>query len=232
MSFLQENVLSFQETMKRVRDQKLNLARFGNTELDLVVGRAAAFQPRSPELSERLSQALLCPNAGCMVALPPSMPRGRFWRPFWARTWGPVRVLLENSHGRPFGNAFVTRPEAFLRNNFVETWRELFRGRTLTVVTGEHSRFYLEHELFGEAKTINFIYSLSHDAFSDYERLAGEILNDDAEVTLLALGATGTVLANEFADTGKWVLDVGHLPNSYATAVRGWANPSQQPFAP
>lgn len=100
-------------------------------------------------------------------------------------------------------------------------WRNIWENRNITIVTGEGSRFDLIPELFGNIRSSKFIYTKAKDAFSDLDNLIKKLEMDDGELILVSLGPTASLLANEMANRGKWILDVGHLAASYKNVFDG-----------
>jgi hypothetical protein len=63
-------ILSVEECIDRITTKGNSIARFGDGELDIVMGRAIPFQEKSPELGRKLAHILKGHTEGLLVGLP------------------------------------------------------------------------------------------------------------------------------------------------------------------
>lgn len=230
-SFADRVQLGFLETVASIRDENLSFARFGDGEMRTML-RAdykLTFQPNSGALAAALSEAL-SPCPGLMVGFP-HVYRDVHWSGVWCDVWGQVEPMV--SKFGVMGNSHVTRPIFFqiTGQEGVDAWRGVWDGKTVTVVTGEGSRFELIPELFNNLAGSRFVYSAPVDAFSDLSRLRSELMQDDSDIILIALGPAGTVLASQLAKAGRRAIDIGHISDSYENVFQGGAWPEAKKVA-
>lgn len=64
------------------------------------------------------------------------------------------------------------------------------------------------------------------------DALEQRLLRTPADVFLLSLGPTATVLAARLSRHGRRAIDIGHLTTSYGTVFLGNARPEAQPVTP
>lgn len=230
-AFAASKQLGFLETVATIRDNNLSFARFGDGELRTML-RAdykLSFQPNSADLAAGLAAALT-PADGLLVGFP-HVYRDVHWSGVWCDVWGQVEPLV--SKFDVMGNSHVTRPIYFQTTGQagVEAWRSVWDGKTVTVVTGEGSRFDLTPELFDNLAASRFLRSTPVDAFSDMPRIMAELTQDDSDLILIALGPAGTVLASHLAEAGRRAIDIGHISDSYENVFKGGAWPEAKKVA-
>jgi hypothetical protein len=218
--FAESRQLGFLETVWRLRDSGESFARFGDGELKTMLrpDYKLAFQPNSPALGAALRSALE-PTEGLLTGFP-NVYRDTHWSGVWADVWGQLEPLVA-----PFevmGNSHVTRPIFFETTGMdgVNAWRSVWEGKSVTVVTGEASRFDLIPELFSNLAGSKFLYTRPIDAFSDLQRLMAELALDSSDIVLIALGPAGTVLSSKLAKAGRRAIDIGHISDSYENVFR------------
>lgn len=218
--------LGFMETVSTVRDEELSFARFGDGEFRLMLRPEykLRFQRNSPRLSAELRDVLENPADGMLVGFP-HVYRDHHWTNVWCDIWGQVEPIV-----RPYsrmGNSHVSRPVffQFAQHQGVESWRAVWEGRSVCVITGKGSRFELLPELFDNCRSVTRVDSLPVDAFDDLERVEELALRERADIFLVSLGPAGTVLANRLARSGLRAIDIGHISDSYTNAFQGGAWP-------
>ncbi|GAA2505890.1 GT-D fold domain-containing glycosyltransferase [Winogradskya humida] len=228
--FTEARQYGFEETMRRVAQERLSLARFGDGELKIMLRPqfGLKFQPWSAGLAGELRAVLEMDGYDpdrLLVAFPYTI-RDVHWTGVWLDLWPEVKPLLNpDVH---YGSAHVTRPVFFaqLGERGVQLWRDVWDGQRICVVTGEGSRFKLEPALFDNAKSVEFLYSTPQDAYADLSRLKNELERREADkLYLLALGPCGTLVAAWLSQRGRWAIDMGHISESWANVFAGGAWP-------
>jgi hypothetical protein len=222
------------ETLRRARERRIGVARFGDGEFRLLLRPEwdSKFQRNSPALRVGLQRTLQYgaerPDRLIVAVPPPS--RDRYWTNFYTSFWAQLQPAIEPL--QTVGDSFVTRPNFFrrYRRTAVDAWRELWDGCTVTIVTGEGSRFELSPGLFDNIATSRFVHSKPTHAFDDLDRVLEVLEGDGSDLVLIALGPAGTILAAELAKRGRWALDVGHVSNSYESALNGGIWPEDMPL--
>jgi len=224
-AFADGRQLGFLETVYRLRDSGESFARFGDGEIKTMLRSEykLGFQQNSVALGVAL-RAALHPVDGLLTGFP-HVYRDVHWSAVWADVWGQLEPMV-SSFG-VMGNSHVTRPIFFQSTgqDGVEAWRSVWEGKSVTVVTGEGSRFDLIPELFDNLAGSQFLYSRPTDAFGDLPRLLSTLAANDSDIVLIALGPAGTVLASQLAKAGRRAIDVGHISDSFENVFRNGAWP-------
>ncbi len=224
--FASDNVLSFEQTMQRIGDERLCFARFGDGELRIMLRFEfnLRFQKWSPGLARDLRSVLTFDGFDpdrLLLGLP-YPHRGLYWSNVWLDIWPDLKPVLSTSV--KYGCTHVSRPVFFqhLPDAGVALWRKVWQGQEVCVVTGEGSRFSLIPELFDNIKASRYVYSTPVDAYADLPRLMEVLEADDRqELYLVALGPAGTLVTAWLARMGRWAIDVGHISNSWKTVFAG-----------
>ncbi len=230
--FTEAQQLGFEDTMRRVAGDRMSLARFGDGELKIMLRPQynLRFQPWSAELAGDLRAVLSMDgydSSRLLVGFPYTF-RDAHWTSVWQDIWPEVKPLLDPRV--QYGTAHVSRPIYFthLGRRGTQLWRDVWEDQRVVIVTGEGSRFHLEPELFGNARSIDFEYSTPRDAYTDLPRLMEKLEQHDPDrLYLLALGPCGTLLAASLSQRGRWAVDMGHISESWANVFAGGAWPEK-----
>ena len=228
--------LGFEDTMVRLIDGTTSLARFGDGELLSMLrpGYDLYFQRTTPELSAELRSIWTMQNLDTDSLLLgfPDLSKGPYWSDVWANAWPDLRLITRTDI--TYGNTHVTRPRFFSRlgKRGVDLWRQVWADKSVCVVTGTGSRFVPIAELFDSAASVSREDAPSIDAYAQVDALEQRLLALPADIFLLSLGPTATVLAARLARRGRRAIDIGHITSSYRTVFLGDERPEHQPMTP
>lgn len=203
-------VLTETQTLTHALDGK-NLARFGNGEIQLILGNDCSSQKYEPELGKRLSEILIRPHPRCLPCIPniyPKGPKDDYWRKYMS----PRFTRIYNSN-RTYGSSFISRPDSspskFTGDTFALIER-LWLNRDVVLVAGsDHS---LVEADFGNALSFDHIKVPDRDAWAAREDVLSSFSDqDDRTLVILCCGALATVLADDLAAFGIHGIDLGHI---------------------
>lgn len=204
MTFRWPHVVDEFESMRRVA-QGMSLARYGDGELNLCLGRDIKCQTHSRRLQDRL-RSILLGSGPCAVGVPNVMAKTKpYWEKFkterYARLFDPERVYL---------SAFVSRPDSAPWIHVDAYWRivaDLWVGQDVTLVRGSEKSLTPD-ELHGAAN-VREVRCLRQNAFQEYDRLLDRV--GTPKRAILCCGPTATVLAVDLAARGVHAVDLGHV---------------------
>jgi hypothetical protein len=234
--FSVDHQMSFEDTMFRLINNTTSLARFGDGELLSMLrpGYDLYFQRTTPELSAELRSIWTMHDldADSLVLGFPDLSKGPYWSDVWANAWPDLRLITRNDI--TYGNTHVTRPRFFARlgQRGVDLWRQVWVDKSVCVVTGAGSRFVPLAQLFDSAAAVLREDAPSTDAYDQVDALEHRLLKVPADIFLLSLGPTATVLAARLARRGRRAIDIGHITSSYRTVFLGDVRPEHQPMTP
>lgn len=227
-TFLSHHQMNLPQTLRKIREENLSFARFGDGEFRLMtrIEFDLRFQKNSYALQDALREVLSVDTESLLLGLPHGYV-DLHWATLYSEVWSLIRPLL--GQNRTFGNSHVSRPLMFqtLGREAAELWSQVWDGRTATLISGKGSRFEMREDLFGSLKSHYLLETVPQHAFSITESILEEALATDSDLFLISLGPTGTILASELAKNGRQALDIGHLSASYDHVLAGGAFPEQ-----
>lgn len=225
-------ILNDFETLEKIA-QGHSLARYGDGELELILGNSIPFQKADDKLQVKLNEILKNNYEKLLIGIPNTFAKlGNltlsemiFWRIFMSRRRSFLTSSLELK--KTYYSAFVTRPYMRYQNKanakkIFEAWKNIWHNKSVLIVEGEGTRFGIGNNLLDNAKTVNRIVAPSCNAFLKYDLLLNSILsNSNYDLVLIALGPTATVVASDLAKKGIWAIDIGHLDIEYEWYIKG-----------
>lgn len=213
------------ETLLVLRERRASIARYGDGELEIMIGRGIYFQEYDPKLAKRLRAILGLAAPRFLVGIPnfealqiKSRDRQERWRRY--------RILFSHllTRDMEYHSAFVSRPSSILgleSEEYFEEFRALWAGRDVVLV--HNSAAVAGHVLFREARSVAHIPCPAQNAFREYGAIyerAISFLGTPDVLFLIAAGPTAGVLAWDLAERGAQALDIGHLTNAYDQFLR------------
>ncbi len=209
------DVLSEAATLDRVLAGD-SLARYGDGELKICLGRSIKSQDFDRTLAERL-RAILTDSGACLVGIPnirSETPKSAFW----GKHVDGFCALLA---ARPYVSSFVSRPDSAPWIFTAEYWatvERLWRGQDVTIVRGSGKAF--TPEMLESAASVREVMAPRQHAWASYDQLLEEIGRPSGRV-LMSVGPTATVLAVDLCARGVHAIDVGHMGAFYRRWVNG-----------
>jgi glycosyltransferase family protein len=221
-------VQTMEETIKDLVSTKRSIARYGDGELSIMMGKGnPIFQIQNELLSKRLQEVLQSNLDNLIVAIPRtlySMEGERlnsryFWYAFINKNGKELFSYFNKK--KVYGNAALTRFYLGQTNKKVsyriaKLLKQLWDKKEILFIEGELSRMGVGNELFDNATSIKRILCPSKNAFNSYDAiLEAAIQHGKDKVILIALGPTASVLSYDLAKLGYKALDVGHIDVEY-----------------
>lgn len=221
------SVVSVEESIRYIVANKCSVARYGDGEMKLIMGRDISFQKCHPVLRQCLADTLKSYEPELIVCIPNVFSSldiytehdKKFWREYLSRSRRTWYKLLDKSC--TYYDAFVSR--CYLpyqdKSKAVECfhmWKQLWNGRDLLIIEGAKTRFGIGNDLFDNVRSVRRILAPIANAFERYDELlnaARDYENDT--LILIALGPTATVMAADLCLAGYQAIDIGHLDIEY-----------------
>ena len=228
------NVLNEYRTVMHLISNRASIARYGDGELRICVGRNAKLQHYHPELSQKLKSILKSRLEKLLVAVPrifdrdvwPTEQKAVFWNTYSK----DKKYLSLYDRNLVYGSAFITRPDSvgkeIYRDSYFDLMKVLWQGRRVLLLQGPDGSFAKSDGLFSTCSRLDIIYGPGKDAFNDYDSLLKKCLKEtkpweEEEIIVLSLGPTATVLASDLCMYGRQALDLGHLAMFYNKLRKG-----------
>ena len=230
--FAAAHQLNLEDTVARLIGNTISLARFGDGEFGSMLrpNYDLYMQRTTPKLMSELRNiwTLETYSTDSLLLGLPSPFSGPYWSDVWANVWPDLRLITRTDI--TYGNTHVTRPIFFRRlgKRGVDLWRRVWANKSICVVAGTGSRFVEIPALFDSAATITRENAPPVDAYAQVDALEQRLIAVPADIILLSLGPTATVLAARLSRRGRKAIDIGHITSSYRTVFLKDARPEDQ----
>ncbi|WP_148485192.1 GT-D fold domain-containing glycosyltransferase [Latilactobacillus curvatus] len=234
-------VLSLEDTVSRIIDEKLSVSRIGDGEFRWMMmdDPGDTFEKNSKSLSENLIDVIKSRDSKLLVCLPDVYDGLDKYKPevkvFWNREIS--KELKKYYHyldrNYDYGNSFFSRPYISYKNqdssNIFRLIKNIWNERDILIVEGSKTRFGIGNDLLSSANNINRILVPAVNAYSELESIYEAIeeyvkeKEDSKELlVLLAIGPTATILAKRITELNNiQAIDIGHLDIEYEWFLRG-----------
>ncbi|MDB8558409.1 SP_1767 family glycosyltransferase [Turicibacter sanguinis] len=230
---LKPQVMSVDETLNLIIDNKLSVCRYGDGEFKLIQGRDISFQSYSDDLKERLRKILMVNDSGFLVCIPDIFKKldlyidepSEYWKLHVSKYRSKWNQILNSDC--IYGNAFISRCYYQYKRKlnceyYFDLFKKIWNDREVIIIEGKKSRLGIGNDLFDNTKQINRILAPEINAFSEYERILESAKRQEKDkLILLALGPTATVLAYDLYLEGYQVIDIGHIDVEYEWFLKG-----------
>jgi glycosyltransferase family protein len=228
------DIKTFSETVQELIKTNKNMIRFGDGEFHIMFGGKSHFQAPDSRLAERLKQLLKTDDEDILICIPrhvfyemPDMSPLKEYREKWTfENRRSVLNLLNTGGGKTYYDTMCSQMYANFANidfekHFTDV-RSIWEGKDITVICGEHVFKDIKHNVYDNAKSVEYVFCPSVNAFSQYESILSkcQAINKN-RLLLITLGMTAKPLAFDLIKCGYRVLDFGHLAKDYDYFKRG-----------
>jgi glycosyltransferase family protein len=221
-------VQTMEETIRDLVATKRSIARYGDGELSIMMGKGnPIFQIQNELLSKRLQEVLQSNLDNLIVAIPRTfysmegekMHIKYFWYAYINKNGKELFSYFNKK--KIYGNAALTRfylgqEDKTVSYRVAKLLKKLWDKKELLFIEGELSRMGVGNDLFDNASDIKRILCPSKNAFNSYDAiLEAAIAHGKDKVIMIALGPTASVLSYDLTKLGYHALDVGHIDVEY-----------------
>lgn len=226
-------VLSIDETIRRIKEQNLSMIRFGDGEITLIRGRSLAFQEGSRQLAEDLRTALQARDNGLIITVPDIFNGLDLYKPASQEFWKDHllfcrKIYYENcSPDIEYGTTSISRCYITLQDQsrcreWFNAIKEIWAGKDVTVVEGAGSHTGVTNDLLDTAASVERILCPPRKAYDSYAEILETCCRiDKNRLVLLAVGPTAKPLGLVLFRNGYRVLDIGNLDTEYEWFLAG-----------
>lgn len=227
-NFMRGKLLSITETLHKIKDKELSIARFGDGKINcMITENGCSFQKHHWGLLQELRDINLQED-DLLLCYPSLLVENNWWQSYWGKNWARCKFFLQRNI---YGDSFITRPQGFhmYGQHLTKLWKEIWWNKRVCFITGEGSRLNANHIIFDNIKDVDYIYSKPNNAYDDIDNIVEKCRQkQNVDMFLIALGPTGTVLASRLFKLGYRALDIGHLNNSYDNVFSNALRPECQ----
>lgn len=221
-------ILDSWQSIDYIKVHKCSLSRYGDGEIQVILGLGNGFQTPNKELGERLKEIFYAndaPNHIIGISKNFQTVDGlicpmNYWPIITVKYYSLLSNLLTTT--KTYLNASFTR-FYFEREDKSRSYeqltkiREIWEDKDIAIVEGCKTRSGVGNDLYDNAKSIKRILGPATNAFDMYEDMLTAIKTyvENDTMVIMAYGMTATVLAYDLAKLGYWALDLGHLDIEY-----------------
>lgn len=225
--FFKPNILSVEETLRQIVEEKKSIARLGDGEFAAIVGQKRwSFQGVSEFLAEKLKEVLASEDDSMLIGLNPRFYMNladidekdadavrAYMRPMVRRLHASL-LSPDKIYGNALFHSISTRDD-------VEKLKKIWDRKECVFIEGEYTRMGVGNDLFDNCGCIERILCPAENAIDRYDKIMEEALKHSRKkLMLLALGPTATVLAYELYKNGYQAIDIGHIDLIYEGFLR------------
>lgn len=187
-----------------------SIARYGDGELKLMLGRRCVSQLASSEIRDELRE-ILAKKTSALIGIPtinPESPKHHIWEPM-QKKFSPLLNLKKTYY-----SSFITRPDSapwLGVPEYFDKIESLWKGFRVTFVGNGVRSLTPKFLMDTGARQVDWVecsYAHSYPQIDELYRKVRETPNDRV---LLCVGPTATCLAERLATAGRHAIDLGHI---------------------
>lgn len=223
------NIMSKEQTIIKIIDEKLSVSRYGDGELFIMSDANAvhnSFQDNDEWLAKKLREVASSNEEGFLLCIPDCFGSTEKFEEFAAKWYKFFRRKEYCWHqffdeDKVYGDALITRCYMDLKDKssakgIFDLIKKIWEGKDVLIVEGEYSRLGVGNDLFEKAKSVQRILCPCKNAYKKYDEIIEEVKKQPKDkLMLLALGATATVMAYDLFKEGYRAIDIGHIDVEY-----------------
>lgn len=232
--FFKLKILETTKSIDLLNNSNFSLARFGDGEMNILMGGDIHFQQYNRELASTLRKILTSSNhPNLRLGIPLAINTVQGYKPdvriFWSKNMDTGRIHWMRLCGfkREFLNASLTRcyfdyEEKLQSKVWFENIIKLWAGNKILIIEGQSSRLGVGNGLFSNALQIERIICPGKNAWDHYDQILSCSIKQGGkhDLILASLGPTATVLAHDISKLGFRIIDIGHLNAEYESYLR------------
>ena len=220
-------VKDIDQTLDYIIENQSSIIRFGDGEMDLMLGKSIPYQVYDENLASQLKEIIsLQSDEKLVIGLPNVFADRSNFTPAAEAFWKGhlehhLKDYVELARADWYGTTFVSRPyidyvdksQSFSQ---FEKLKQIWKNEDILIVEGVTSRSGVGNDLFDGANSIKRIICPSHDAYSRIEEIQEAVLQYvENRLILCMLGPTAKILSYNLFRKGYRVLDIGHIDSEY-----------------
>lgn len=219
-------ILTTEECLQELKQGK-SIARFGNGELDLIIGKGLEYQTPNKDLIRRLQEILQSEQNFCMIGIPDEINKfenlteesENFWinymyetRPIWLQYLHNNMQYCTSSLSR----LYIRRKDHSNCGKYFSMIKDIWKGRNVLICETSDTKTGIGNDLLSKCNSVRRIICPRENTFDYYDTILAKLKKEAKDTIILTvLGPTATVLAYDLAQEGYQALDLGHLDTEY-----------------
>ena len=223
-------IVSADATLDEIIINNRSISRFGDGELNLLIGNGNIFQQYKKNLCKKMKLILKSNEVGLLIGINIPYKNNqldrykdivkKYYINFINNNKFKIYRLLNKN--KQYYSSEITRFYIDFKDktdvpNYIKKFKKIWDKRDIIIIEGEKSRLGIGNYLFNNCKSIKRILCPSKNAFNVYNKIINKVVNevDKNNLILIALGPTATVLSFDLYKLGFQVIDIGHIDIEY-----------------
>ena len=223
-------IVSANSTLDEIIINNRSISRFGDGELNLLIGNGNIFQQYNKYLCKKMKLILKSNEVGLLIGINIPYKNNqldrykdivkKYYINFINNNKFKIYRLLNKN--KQYYSSEITRFYIDFKDktdvpNYIKKFKKIWDKRDIIIIEGEKSRLGIGNDLFNNCKSIKRILCPSKNAFNVYNKIINKVVNevDKNNLILIALGPTATVLSFDLYKLGFQVIDIGHIDIEY-----------------
>ena len=230
------NILTNEETIKKLANEGYSISRFGDGELLLLTKEAElAYQHKNDILAKRLEQILKSNQKKLLIGIPNVFDKNAlsyrennsklYWKEYLKKhrkIWYSYLNFNQIYASSTFTRNYIVLNDKSKSYEYFKKVKQIWHKRDIIVIEGRFTRVGIGNDLLDNANSIKRIIAPSEDAFDFYDEILKEAKKYEKErLYLIALGPTATVLAYDLYNLGYQAIDIGQIDIEYEWFLKG-----------
>lgn len=227
------NILDVEQTLDLLLSKPKSFCRFGDGEIDIIQGRNIAFQVYDIKLAEKLKSILMSESCDLYIGLNYNLFHNtrnfsEYTRKFYLIDVKKYRDYLLSVCSKDITYISASFNQLYMCidkydfSSYYDKVLKLFEGKEIVIFCGEGILSKLQYDVFQKAKSKEYVYGPSMNAFSEYEQILEKALQYPKDKILcFILGPTSKVLVHELSQKGYCAWDIGHMAKDYDAFMHG-----------
>ncbi|MDR2426235.1 MAG: GT-D fold domain-containing protein [Endomicrobium sp.] len=219
-------IFDYNETIDILIKSDKSLIRYGDGEFMVMMGKSIPFQEYNEDLADKLKNILKTKSEKILIGIPyvtfysfdlmTEYAREYMWQ--WSIENRKKIIELIDIETK-YCDTLCSQVYANYNIDFKEYFKKvqmIWEGKDIVIICGDRVFKNIKNNIFDNAASIKYLYTLSKNAFYKYDEILKEALKEDKERLIIVIsGPTANILVNDLAKNGYRALDFGHIAKDY-----------------
>lgn len=222
-------IMSTEDSINYLLTNNVSLSRYGDGELNLIMGGKIHFQEENKELAKRLKNILsLKEEKDFIVGIPISINSTKEYDNHTTSFWESNMLT-----GRMHWHRLCNRNKIYINASFTWCYMDyknkkeairlflkiplLWENKNILIVEGMNTKLGVNNTLFNNTKSIRRIICPASNAYNKYNLIFNTVIatSKNLDLILISLGPTATILSYDLYKKGIRAIDIGHINKEY-----------------
>ena len=227
IQYQKPKIKNTQDTITEIINSKKSCIRFGDGEFQLILVYSIPFQKKSEKLSKHLLEALTNKNENIITCIPvcsfyPRKEYSKLALEFWQNcgyNWRKLlreKLDLEKQYYSTEFTMATSLDKSIDSDKYFSELKQMWDNEDIVIICGKTVFNEIKNNIFDNAKCIEYIYTPSKNAYSEYDLILQKAKQIDKNKLIISIcGPTATVLCYDLTNEGYRAIDFGHALKTY-----------------